>query len=107
MPAPNVPRINLQDPRDAKALQILATAYSWQERPESPIGKAYRIESSSEPGTFYHVNLQECECPDYRFRGNRCAHMRAVRLYCRIIQAHATRIKVALERAFSEPANLF
>lgn len=25
----------------------------------------------------YHINGDECECPDYQFRGNYCKHLKA------------------------------
>ena len=95
--------INVSDARDVKALEIFSYAYRWGEVLDSPLGgKAYRIESATQAGTFYHVDWTECECPDHRFRGNLCAHIRAVRLYVRTIRAQATRIRVKLERELRE-----
>jgi hypothetical protein len=84
--------INVADPRDVKALKILATSDDWKEHLTSPLGgKAYEIRSLSDPAQTYFVDLHDCTCADSRFRGGRCAYIRAVRLYVKMVRSYQRR----------------
>ena len=92
-------RINVQDKRDVRALEIFETAAFWREVGESRHGgKAYEIQSSSRVDRSYHVDLENCECEDHKMRGMLCAHIRAVRLYVNIIHSHIRRAAHGIER---------
>jgi hypothetical protein len=91
--------INTQDSRDVRAVEILETNPWWQEIQESRHGgKAYGIPSSSRVDVVYHVTMSHCECEDHKYRGQVCAHIRAVRLYVNIIHSHIKRAAVGIER---------
>lgn len=96
--------IDLKDPRDVKSLEILGTHPFWEEVEHSRLGgaKAYAIPSSSRAGVTFHVDLDDCECEDYRYRGQTCAHIRAVRLYVNIIHSHVQRAAHGIERTFKQ-----
>jgi predicted nucleic acid-binding Zn finger protein len=95
-------RVNVQDKRDIRALDILETAAFWKEVEVSRHGsKAYEIDSSSRVGRSYHVDLENCECEDHIYRsgeGEVCSHIRAVRLFVNLIHSHIRRSAVGIER---------
>jgi hypothetical protein len=96
----NPHRINMQDKRDLRAIEVFDTSAVWKEVQHSRHGgqKAYEIPSSSRVDKSYHVTLDDCECEDHVYRGQICAHIRAVRLFVNTINSHIKRAAVGIER---------
>lgn len=96
--------INVKDKRDLRAIQVFDTAFVWKEIQHSRHGgqKAYEIPSSSRIDKSYHVTCDDCECEDHVYRGEVCAHIRAVRLFVNTIHAHIKRAAVGIERQLRE-----
>jgi hypothetical protein len=93
-PFPIIKRhIDVNDKRDIRALEILATSMYWKEIEHSRHDgqRTYEIDSSSRVDRSYHVTLNDCECEDHKYRGQTCSHIRAVRLFCNIVHSHINR----------------
>jgi hypothetical protein len=91
--------IDASDPRSIKALEIAAGASSWLKVRNLNGELGYGIPSSCQPGRFYLVNAEACDCPDFKRFGvtgarigqvgehRACKHVRAVRLHEELMRA--------------------
>src|SRR5215210_5244688 len=79
--------VSSADPRDRKALALLARAPTWTFGTRKADGLPFAIVPASTPGATYFTSAIGCTCPDQRERGGECKHMRALALY-RVQQGH-------------------
>lgn len=79
--------ISDQNPRSIKAVQIAAGAGQWLKCRTADGVKAYGIASSCQPGRFYLVTAERCDCQDaQRHPGLACKHILAVRLHVALVK---------------------
>ena len=45
--------------------------------------------SRTRPGLVHLTDTASCSCPDFKYRGQACAHILAVRLHCEQVKAKA------------------
>jgi hypothetical protein len=84
--------IDTQDSRTAKALEIAVNAGQWiKVRGKDGQPFAFGVPSQTEPGRYYLVNTRQCECNDFRRRGQPCKHITAVVLHVAIKRAEKAR----------------
>jgi hypothetical protein len=65
--------------------------------PDACFIACYRVESATEPGTFYDVDhgVGVCSCPDHQRRGVVCGHLWALRLLVALARLHRGVVAVA------------
>ena len=73
--------VSSADPRDRKALTLLAQAPTWTFGTRKADGLPFAIVPATTPGATYFTSAIGCTCPDHRARGGECKHMRAYCLY--------------------------
>ena len=95
--------ITADEPRSIKAIQIAADAAQWLRCHTRDGRKAYGVPSQCQPGRYYLVDLERCDCPDFQrngLSGSRighagvhapCKHILAVRLHCEQAKAQQAR----------------
>ncbi len=95
--------IDARDVRSIKAVEIAAGAAQWLRCHTADGRKAFGIPSQCQPGRFYLVDSQMCDCPDFQRHGLSgarightgthlpCKHVLAVRLYCELVKAQQIR----------------
>ena len=66
------------DPRSAKALEIVATAATWQTGRTRDGRSFYAVPSQSAANAYHMVDATACTCRDHVSRGVTCKHIRAV-----------------------------
>ena len=66
------------DPRSAKALEIVATAATWQRGRTKDGRPFYAVPSQSAPNAFHMTDGTACTCRDHVSRAVTCKHIRAV-----------------------------
>jgi hypothetical protein len=66
-------------------------------RPDPCFLACYQVESESQPGRFYDVDLGvgHCSCPDYEHRGVTCGHQWALKLLGALGRLHRSAASVA------------
>jgi len=91
--------ISAEDPRSIKAISIAAGARQWLKCHTADGAKAYGIPSTCQPGRFYLVTSEACDCEDFKRHGltpgrvgvtglhTACKHVLAVRLHCELAKA--------------------
>jgi hypothetical protein len=115
--------IDASDSRSIKALEIAAGARSWLKVRSADGELGYGIPSSCQPGRFYLVTAEACDCPDFRRFGltgarigqvgehRACKHVRAVRLHEELRKAAETakpkRRRLEIVRAASRYDQIF
>lgn len=82
--------VSSTDPRNGKALALFARCEDWQTG-HLKDGRSFFAIPGSEPGLFHMADARECTCPDFRHRGERCKHIRAVRLWLAAFKAGTVR----------------
>lgn len=94
--------IDASDSRSIKALEIAAGASGWLKVRSVDGELGYGIPSSCQPGRFYLVSAEACDCPDFKRFGltgarigqvgehRACKHVRAVRLHEELVKAAET-----------------
>jgi hypothetical protein len=95
--------ISSEDPRSIKAIDIAAGARQWLKCHIRDGQKAFGVPSQCQPGRYYLVTCQSCDCTDFRRNGlsgarrghsgehRPCKHILAVRLYCELAKAQQAR----------------
>ena len=95
--------ISSEDPRSIKAIEIAASAGQWLKCRSVDGQKVFGVPSQCQPGRYYLVTCQSCDCQDFRRNGlsgarlghsgehRPCKHVLAVRLYCELAKAQQTR----------------
>lgn len=80
--------INSEDPRSIKAIEIAATSGQWLKCKTRDGSKRYGIPASGQPGRYYLVDQQSCDCQDaQRHPSQPCKHQLAVRLVVELAKA--------------------
>ena len=95
--------IDSSDSRSIKAIEIAAGASQWLKCRTADGQKAFGVPSQCQPGRYYLVTCQSCDCQDFRrneLSGARlghsgehrpCKHVCAVRLFCELAKAQRAR----------------
>ena len=78
--------ISSDDPRSIKAVEIAAGAGQWLKCRTTDGMKAYGIVSSCQPGRFYLVTAEYCDCPDAQRHAAPCKHQLAVKLHVALVR---------------------
>lgn len=91
--------IDATDARSIKALEIAAGASQWLKVRSVDGELGFGIPSSCQPGRFYLVTAEACDCPDFKRHGLSdarigevgfhapCKHVRAVQLHDELVRA--------------------
>lgn len=94
--------IDATDARSIKALELAAGASSWLKVRSIEGELGFGIPSSCQPGRFYLVTAEACDCPDFKRHGlsrgrigevgghMACKHVRAVQLHEELVRAAET-----------------
>jgi len=94
--------ISAEDPRSIKAISIAATSSQWLRIRSSDGEVGWGIPSQCQPGRWYLVTAEQCDCPDSRRYGltyarsgqqglhAACKHQLAVRLVDELARAQQT-----------------
>lgn len=87
-------KLDLADPRAAKALVIAADAGQWLKCRTGDGRKLYGIPSQSKRGMYHMANTQQCDCPDFtRWHRGDCKHVLAVRLHVALVNAQKRSVR--------------
>jgi hypothetical protein len=81
--------ITAADPRSIAALALTVRAGGWARCHLRDGSKFYGVPSRTRPGLVHLTDTQSCSCPDFKYRGQACAHILAVRLHCEQVKAKA------------------
>src|SRR5713226_6764993 len=80
--------IDTQDTRTAKALQIASTAGRWIKcRTKAGQPLAFGVPSQRDPSRCYLVTTRNCQCVDFKRRGQPCKHIAAVAIFVALNRA--------------------
>jgi hypothetical protein len=95
--------ISAEDPRSIRAITIAASASSWLRVTTGSGRRGYGIPSACQPGRFYLVSADECDCTDrQRHPVLACKHILAVRLHEELTRAVAPKRPTPLPRPVLE-----
>jgi hypothetical protein len=81
--------ISSTNPRSIAALALTVRAGGWARCRLRDGSKFYGVPSRTRPGLVHLTDTASCSCPDFKYRGQACAHILAVRLHCEQVKAKA------------------
>jgi hypothetical protein len=94
--------ISSTNPRSIAALALTVRSKGWAKCHLRDGSKFYGVPSRTRPGLVHLTDTASCSCPDFKYRGQACAHILAVRLH--VEQVRCKQALAAKRRGRHTPA---